>query len=551
MRRINILLLLFITVFLFSSCKEKSVTGTSPEERQAVKIKSAPALKLSEKAKNLLSNFENILHEQEDTKKEEEKQKAALKKEGMIQITINQTLEELLSKDPAKDAQRINELIEDLKDIGAKSVKAIKDMLSENRPARERILLLKALGIFKGKEAQEELYKQAMGAPERDVQEAARQSLKNAPAKEEMVRETIKHIQTVERSSGANNSPQEQMRAIGVLGVLGGDEALAELSNILRKTEDANVRQQAVVAIGEIDSDNARSMLQDIFKNDEIARASAAQAMGKMKREDIVLYFGEILSLGESAPAVKAAAVQGLGADNDKLARTILINVLRDTRHEREVHEKAVIALNTGFSEENIGEVPLYISIFEATPVDYLPQMLQPLLANGGDYVAGHIRGRYGYFTSLKKIHAIRTLGRIQRRESYEVLTSLLEKESDSGLKLEVIDAIQKFKDKEFAGKTADILRKVLDEAEGKREKMAALKYLGDLSPDEASKTAEEWLTTSADDEMLVTSIEILKKFGDKKSKIALLAFKTNHGGEAFDTKIDDAVKTIEIREKR
>lgn len=126
-----------------------------------------------------------------------------------------------------------------------------------------------------------------------------------------------------------------------------------------------------------------------------------------------------------------------------------------------------------------------------------------------------------------------------------------MEKESDYTLRLEFLDALQKFRDKEFVSTTANIFRKVINSSEEKQERIAALKYLGEFASEDALKTAEELLTISTEDEIVSASIDILKKFGDRKSKLALLTFKANNKNEAFGTKIDDAIKTIELREPK
>ena len=495
----NAFLLVFLSVCISCTSHEAKKSEEQPE----------PA-KISDRAKVFLSDYESTLRNQEEQRRQEEEQKEASEKERMTQILVNQTLEELLPLDPQKDARRIDELISDLKEIGDPAVEALEDMLTENRPVKERIILVKALGAFKNSKSGEELYNQAIKSPDREVRDAALNSLKETTAKDTLANKTIDGMQ--------ERTPEEQMRAIAVLGVVGGDSALSEIINIIGTTEDDNVKKQAIISLGEMGGETAISTLTDVFKNDGKMSVFAAQALGKMKQEDIVLQFSRTLLSEEATAELKAAAVGGLGADNGELARTILINALRDTRLTREVHEKAIEALLTGFNEKTKHELALYCGIFEATPVDYLPQMMQPLLARGEDLIVDTISSRYQYLSETKKIHAIRTLARIPTKKSFAALTSIFQNEQDVNLKRECLSAMRNFKGEEFTYRVAGI--------------------------------AEELLGSVQDRETIIISIDIVKTLGNDKSKNTLLAFEMKDQAGEYKEKIEDAIKTIDEREK-
>jgi hypothetical protein len=551
MQKFTIIILLACVVF-FVSCSKSGNEDLSSNNEPSVTNTETPHINLSQKAADFLNGFREITDSQQEEKAAQDKQKQEDESDRLLQITLNQTIDELLSKDPAKDAKRIEELIADLKDIGEKAVGTLKDMLAENRPVKDRVLLLRALGAFKTQDAGDELFRQAMNASEKDVQDAARLALKNTPAKDAMVGKTIEQIQTAERNSTDKSSPEGQLRAIAMLGTLGGDTSLAELNNILTTSDNDNVRKQAVIAIGEIGGDYSRQLLEDLFEHDDKTRVYAAQALGKMKQEDIVLNFGKVISGIDATPDMRLAAAEGLGADNSKLARTILIHSLKDARQEQAFHQRVIDLLISGLRDDSIGEAPLYVSIFDATTIDYLPQMMQPLLSTGNDYAAGQLYTHYESYTQLKKIHAVRTMARIQSGRSYDALSDLFQKETEPSLKCEILDAIKKFTGKEYAERTAALLRQVVGTSENKQERVTALKYLGEVAPAEASKKAEEWLTdtTLTDSEIFGASIDILKQFGDRKSKNTLLAFKMRHEGEGLDARIEEAIKVIEIRDR-
>ena len=77
-----------------------------------------------------------------------------------------------------------------------------------------------------------------------------------------------------------------------------------------------------------------------------------------------------------------------------------------------------------------------------------------------------------------------------------------------------------------------------------------ALRYLADVSRTDAVKLAELNLVIHEKKEIIVTSIDILKKHGTYDHRNALLAFKLQTTDEALSKQIDEAVKAIEAREK-
>lgn len=515
------------------SCRsrETKLSETHPE-----------SAKISERAKNFLSGYESTLKEQEEQRAQEEEQRAAREKERATDLLVNQTIDEMLALDPQKDERRIDELISDLKEFGERSLKALEDMLAEQRPVKERVLLVRALGAFVNRDSGERLYDQAIRSPDREVREAALTSIKGTTAKDALVNKAIGDMR--------ERTPEEQMRAIALLGAVGGDPALSEIIHILDTTENDDVKRQAIMALGEIGGETAISTLNDILLSDGKMRVQAAQALGRMRLEDVVLGLGRIVSSADATPDLKLAAAEGLGADNGKLARTILLHSLKDERQAQAFHQRAVDLLIRGFGDESAGELPLYISIFDSTVIEYLPQTMQPLLALGKGYAADELSARYDNLSDLKKIHAIRSIGRMQDAKALAALDGLFAKETDTSRRCEILEVLKRFNGKEHAERTADILRKVVDGSQSKQEKAVALRYLGEVAPADASKTAAEWLAAEdqADAEMLKAGIDILKRFGDQRSRNALLALRIKHQGDDLGARIDDAISTIDTR---
>ncbi len=401
--------LLIVVAFLLSSCggcprrssEQEGAVEESPTGKAAKREYASP------RAREFLSQFENLFKEQEETRERDEGEAQRAAEQAMVRNAVDETIDELMALDPVKDAARAEMLIGDLKDLGEPARKALQVMLAEDRPKPQRILLTKALGAFTGEEVSEALYQKAVQERDREVRETALASLAGRPAGER----AIDKLYAVVRTSG---DPEEQKKALRDIGAIGGEESQA--------------------------------LLNDVMQSDEELRPTAAEALGGMKKEDVVLQFGEILIDGDSEESLRIAAVKGLGQDNGELARTILLNVLKDTRQPRSVHKEAIGALLAGAGEGGPNEVMQHIALFETTPVEYLPQLLQPLIAKGEDIAAEYLNDRYQRFNRLKKVHAIRTWGRMKGDRVYHILSERLADEKDPGIRREIESAMKQVK---------------------------------------------------------------------------------------------------------
>ncbi|MFH1830414.1 MAG: HEAT repeat domain-containing protein [Pseudomonadota bacterium] len=524
---------------LCASCNSKSENNI--QDSESIQESLPKPASSSVRAKGFLDRFDVMLSEQKMEREEDEEQVRIEEEEKMLQLAIDQTLDELLTLDPKYDSTRIQELQTDLKNIGDKALEAVKLMLGEDLSKKQRLLLVKVLGAFKAENASVELYNQAMDTNDREVRSAALAKLKEAPANDALVQKTIERLDETKQG-------EETLTSIAVLGALGGEEAVGELQSILRTSSDSKIKKAAVDALGEMGTDSAKSLLYDVFDSDEEMRINAARALGKLKQEDVVIEFGEVILDPSSDVSMRAAAIEGLGQDNSILARRVLLGVLKDTKQPREIHQSAINMLVQGASQGSENEANVFVYLFENSPVEYLPQMLQPLLAKGEDSTAGLLSLRYAKLNHTKKIHALRTLGRIQTDRSFEILSDLMQKEKDAALRTEMLSAMRGFKGEKYTESVSELLSVIAKTTHDENERSVALSYLGELSPKEAVAIAEKNLYAGADKRMISTSIDILKRYGDAGDRYTLLLFKQQDTEGEFEKRIEDAIKVIDAK---
>jgi HEAT repeat protein len=538
-------------VLICASCSKGASKGSVQADTQATTADNEhPLLKASKKTPGVLSRYEALINEQEEARHEDEERQQIEAQDRAVQLAISQSLDELLTLDPDKDARRVKQITKDLVGIGDKAFEAVRTMLSEDRPTRDKILLLGVLGSFKRQDVGDELYKYALSKDVK-LREAALTKLKDAPVREDIVSKALDNVSQV-ASPDKPISNDEKLSNIAVI-ALGGDRSIDKLTDIIRTSDNPELKKGAIDALGQIGTDSAKSALYDALANgDDNMKVLAAQALGKQKQEDIVTRFGEILIDQESTPGMRLAAVEGLGADNSGLARALLYSLLKDVKQPMEVHQSAVNALLRGQGKDTVPrEVAIaYVNLFGTTPIEYLPQMLQPLVATGGDAAADMLASRYLDFNQLKRIHTIRTIGRIHTDHAFEILFNTIYQEKDAGLRQEILTSMKSFTGERFTTAMTPVLRWMVASSENKQERLTALRYLGDLAPSEAASLAEQQLT-SQDKDAIITSIDIIKKRGDSKDKNILLSFKLMDATGEYGTLVDDAVTAIEARENK
>jgi HEAT repeat protein len=505
-------------------------------------------------ARRFLSGFETNLRQQERETIEEEKQPEIDEEERVLQLAINGTLDELLSLNPDKDGSRIDGIASGLREIGPKASEAIVQMLEEERPARHRRLLLRALAAFGDGRAATTLYEYAVKSDDNRVRSQAMASLKEGTAsKNSSTRKALvgRALADVRRDSEGDQDVKLKRGAISVLGALGGDDAVDEIASVLRTYDDVESRKEAVSALSAIGSDSAINVLYDVLDSDAGMRMDAARVLGSFREEEIELELGRLLADPEGPAEMRLAAVEGLGADNSTLAREILIKALRDKNQPRDVHQSICNALAGGFSEKDRGELVSYVQVFEKTPVDYLPQMMQPLLARGGDEAVDLLARSYMNMKSLKKIHAIRTLGRVQSEHAFDTLMAMRQREGDAGLRRELLSIIRRFKGERYEESVVKLLKVVAQTSKDSQSRIAALKNLGEVSPEEASSLASEMLFSANDADIVLVSIDVLKKYGNSDNGRVLAQFASMSEKDEVVKRAEVAMNEIRSREAK
>lgn len=537
--------ILCVVVFIFViSCSRTSDNDAAKmgDDAAASSVKKS----YSPKARRFLSGFEAALNEQGQGEVEKDVQPEVDEEERLLQLAINQTLDMLLSLSPGKDGRRIGELSEDLKGMGPKASHAIVQMLGEERPVRHRKLLLMALSAFDDERAANALYDGAVKSDDRGVRAQAMASLrdgstlKNASVKKALMGRALADIKRSGQAAGGDGGVKYQRGAVAVLGALGGDGAVDEIAGVLRVSDDAKLRKEAVASLGSIGSDSAVSVLYEVLDSDEGLRMEAAKELGGLRDEEIELEFGRLLVDKESPADMKLAAVTGLGADNSPLAREILIKALMDKNQPRKVHETIAGVLASGFGEANRGEIASYVKVFEKTPIEYLPQMMQQLMARGGDEAVDLLASKYMEMKTLKRIHAIRSIGRVGSEHAFETLMVMMQREADASLQRELLSVMRRFKGESYEESVVKLLKVVAQTSKDGQSRIAALKYLGEVSPEESSALASELMLSAKDKDVVLVSIDVLKRYGTSENSGALnqLASISEH---------DDVVKRAEV----
>lgn len=558
--QINTLALVIFIVaalpFAMSSCNEKQQPKPKPkllESSGVVKEKRVKELakkrQVKPKTAGLLIDFEKLFQDQEKAIEVEETAKKVEQHEIMTQTALNQTIEELLKLDPDKDTKRVQQLIADLKAIGEPATEVLLPMLDQKLKSKQRRIVIMALGELKGKGYSEELYMRAVADDDAQVRKEALAALKKAQDKDAIASQSAAEIDAAQ-AEGTKQSKKDMRAHIAALGAVGGEVAVDKLYDIVRTSDDPTLRKDAVRALGDTSSDAAKRILIDLYEYDAELRSDAAQALGRWGGEDMVTLFGEALLDASSPEDKRRAAVAGLGIVQSDLAREMLANVLRDKRQSREIHKQVVDVLVGSKKPIEREEVARLIIVYESTPVEYLPQMMQPLLAKGGDVSVELIKARFSRFKQLKKIHAVRTLGRVQSERTFEVLVAMLETEKDSTVRREVLGTMKRFKAKKFHAAMKEYLIAVAKNAKDPQERIVALNYLADIAKADAAGLAELNLTIHENKALVVASIDVLKKFGSYDNRNALLAFKLQTTDPAFAKRVDEAVKAIEAREQ-
>lgn len=181
-----------------TSCKEKQ----QPKLIESVKVvkeksigKLAKRKKIKPKTAGMLLDFEKLFEDQEKAIEAEEAAKKVEEHEVMTNVALNQTLEEFLKLDPDKDGKRVQELIEDLKAIGEPAIEALLPMVDQKLTSRQKRLVIMALGVLKGKDSSQEIYKRATEEQDAQVRLEALAALGKADDKEALAKKSVARIE--------------------------------------------------------------------------------------------------------------------------------------------------------------------------------------------------------------------------------------------------------------------------------------------------------------------------------------------------------------------
>ncbi|MBN1282920.1 MAG: HEAT repeat domain-containing protein [Proteobacteria bacterium] len=499
-------------------------------------------------ARRFVSDLEARLDSREEEALEEEAAQEAHDEERVVRGAVDTTLGVILSLDPAKDRDEIADLGSDLSRMGPIALDTVIRMLDEARPAQQRQALVRALASFKGERAAQALYRHAVGGDAKLSDEARDALARGEALKDRAAREAVR-ASAAQDARGADAGAGYKRGAVSVLGALGGEDALSEIGSVLRSSGDPEARREAVAALGAIEADGAIPMLYDVLESDPQLRTEAARALGRKGTEETALEFGRILSAPESAPEMRVAAVAGLGADNSRLARDILIAVLRDASHPRAVHQAAVDELARGYADAHAAEVALFARVFESTQAEHLPQMMQPLIARGGDAAVDLLAQRYGVMKPLKKIHAIRSIGRVGGDRAFDTLLSLMQREPDAALAREIVSVVGRFQGERFAEPVLRLLKTVALASEDRQARVEALRRMGEVSPAEAASLASQLIMSEADDSIVIAGIDILRRYGGPDSGRRLLELASMGKSEQVVAKANSAIDEIRARQ--
>jgi HEAT repeat protein len=542
---LSVLAALAMIPLALESCTEKSPVEQAVSEKaeapKVERIKKLTKMKIIKpKTAGMLIDFERLFKDQEKAIEAERTAKKTEEHEVMTNVALNQTLEELLELDPEKDAKRVAELIDDLKDFGQQAIDALLPMVDQKLKSRQRRLVIMALGALKGKSSTQEIYKQATQGEDSAVRREALKVLKDADDKDALAKQSVAQIEAAQ-AEGTEQSQKDLRAHVSALGMIGGETAIDKLTDIIRTADDIDLKKHAVLALGSTKDDAAKRILMNLFEYDADVRKEAAQALGGFHDEDISTMFGTTLLDVTSPEEKRIAAVRGLSADNSVAARTVLLNVLRDSRQSRDIHKEAVSGLVAGYDDTKRAEVSSYVLILERTRVDYMPQMIQPLIASGGDVAADLLYSRYSRFDRKKKIHAIRSLGRIASSHTFKALSKLLGAELDVDLRRELLTAMKSCRGTEVNDELRITLIGIAGSSKDAQERTVALQYL-----------AEKNISADAAEKPVVTaSIDVLRAHGSERSKVPLMSLKSRPDAKSYEEKIDRAIEAIEARSER
>jgi hypothetical protein len=156
----------------------------------------------------------------------------------------------------------------------------------------------------------------------------------------------------------------------------------------------------------------------------------------------------------------------------------------------------------------------------------------------------------YARLDNLKKIHTMRTIGKIQSPRAFEILLKLLDSEKDPGLMAEIFSAMKQFKDESYARRTRAVLLARANDPASVPQRVQTMRFLAEVSPEDAVTMASQGLAADLDNDLAITSLDILKKYGDQSAARVVALFRTQTASLDLVARSDDALKAIEDRVK-
>lgn len=206
----------------------------------------------------------------------------------------------------------------------AGAIPALEQALAGDDVAAVRLMAARALGEIEDPRAIT-----ALGPAVNDPDPKVRQAAIRALGK-------IESPDAIDALSGGleDEDPATRKLVVWALGQIEDSRAVPALSNAVRSDADAEVRQGAARALGEIEHGSAVDPLISVLSDeDERVRATAVWALGQIEDPRGVSPLARVL-LEDADPEIRGRAARALGEIEDRRAVESLVSALRDEHPE-------------------------------------------------------------------------------------------------------------------------------------------------------------------------------------------------------------------------
>jgi hypothetical protein len=128
---------------------------------------------------------------------------------------------------------------------------------------------------------------------------------------------------------------------------------------------------------------------------------------------------------------------------------------------------------------------------------------------------------------------------------------AMRQREGDAGLRRELLSIIRRFKGERYEESVVKLLKVVAQTSKDSQSRIAALKNLGEVSPEEASSLASEMLFSANDADIVLVSIDVLKKYGNSDNGRVLAQFASMSEKDEVVKRAEVAMNEIRSREAK